>query len=114
MVEPIGFTVPRKATQFQEDIFPPTNSSSPALSAAEWASGKTKTLAKVSLKDGYTPPARAAFEAPEQEAVPAEEQPPKSEKELLAAWHAHKAEIKALKSRLATYEIKLRGLGETV
>lgn len=115
LVEVIGFTVPRKSTMFQEDIFPPTKEDVPVLTADEWAAGKNKNPNKISLKNGYTPPTRAAFEAPEgAAAIPQEDLPPKSEKDLLAAWHAHKAEIKALTAKITTYEIKLRGLGENV
>lgn len=39
-VEPISFIVPRRAEEFQEDIFPPAPSGKPALSADEWFSGK--------------------------------------------------------------------------
>lgn len=114
-IERIGFTVPRKATQFQEDIFPPTKLDAPVLSAAEWAAGATKPPKLVSLKDGYQAPARAAFVAPEAAAaVPQDEQPPKGEKDLLKAWHEHQAEIKRLKATISTYEIKLRSLGHSI
>jgi len=40
--EPVSFTVPRKAETFQKDLYPPCISSTPALSAEEWFSGKNK------------------------------------------------------------------------
>jgi len=40
--EPVSFTVPRKAETFQKDLYPPCISSTPALSAEEWFSGKDK------------------------------------------------------------------------
>ncbi|GAA6000216.1 hypothetical protein JCM10207_007910 [Rhodosporidiobolus poonsookiae] len=40
-VEPVSFRVPRKSESFQADLFPPVPSSEPALSAADWFSGKS-------------------------------------------------------------------------
>lgn len=39
-IEPVSFIVPRKSENFQEDIYPDAPSHKPALSAAEWFSGK--------------------------------------------------------------------------
>jgi hypothetical protein len=41
-VEPISFTVPRKAETFQKDLYPPTASTEPALTAEEWIQGLDK------------------------------------------------------------------------
>ena len=38
-VEPLSFIVPRKAENFQSDIFPPATSSEPSLAGHEWLSG---------------------------------------------------------------------------
>jgi coronin-1B/1C/6 len=51
-IEPIAFIVPRKADNFQSDIFPPAPSSEPALSAGEFFSGKTVAPNLVSLENG--------------------------------------------------------------
>lgn len=112
-VEAIGFTVPRKSTQFQEDIFPPTKQDAPVMTAAEWLAGTNRPPVKISLKQGYVAPARAAFVAPEvkQKAADPDEVPPAGEKDLLKAWHKQREEIKALKAKLASAEIKVRGLG---
>jgi len=110
LVEVVSFTVPRKATTFQEDIFPPTRLFESLMSATEWLAGEDREPTKISLKDGYQAPARAAFSttAKVEDAKPAGPEPPKGEKELLKAWHANQAEIKDLKAKLATAEIKLR------
>jgi len=48
-IEPLSFTVPRKSDAFQDDIFPDTNSLTPAHSADEWVSGSVKEPVKTSL-----------------------------------------------------------------
>jgi len=61
LIEVISFTVPRKSELFQEDIFPPTLSDEPALTAEQWASGDDKPPVLMSLKDGYKPNASKDF-----------------------------------------------------
>ncbi|PIL27983.1 hypothetical protein GSI_09927 [Ganoderma sinense ZZ0214-1] len=51
-IEAIAFIVPRKSDSFQSDIFPPALSAEPALSAAEFFSGKSAAPKLVSLEDG--------------------------------------------------------------
>ncbi|KAI0737283.1 microtubule binding protein [Daedaleopsis nitida] len=51
-IEAIAFIVPRKSDSFQSDIYPPAPSAEPALSAAEFFSGKTAPPKLVSLDDG--------------------------------------------------------------
>eukprot|EP00052_Salpingoeca_macrocollata_P030484 m.319729 g.319729 ORF g.319729 m.319729 type:complete len:457 (-) comp23391_c0_seq1:165-1535(-) len=111
-VEPISFIVPRKSTMFQEDIFPPTKRDEPVCTIADWLAGADSTPSKVSLKEGYEPPARAEMEKVEAAtAAPLDvEAPPKGEKELLKAWHSQREEIKQLKAQLASAEIKIRQL----
>jgi len=53
-MEPISFQVPRKSDVFQDDIFPPTFSGEPTLSAKEWESGKNGDVKKISLEFGFT------------------------------------------------------------
>lgn len=52
-IEPISFTVPRRAETFQADIFPPAFGTKPALSAQEWLDGKTATPSKIDLESVY-------------------------------------------------------------
>ncbi|KAK0623266.1 hypothetical protein B0T14DRAFT_170781 [Immersiella caudata] len=78
-IEPISFTVPRRAETFQSDIYPPAIGLKPAMSAKEWLDGKTGVPAKIDLEsiyEGSAPveipadykpavaPARAAAAAP--------------------------------------------------
>ena len=52
-IEPISFTVPRRAETFQADIFPPAIGNKPAMSAEEWLDGKTNVPAKIDLESVY-------------------------------------------------------------
>lgn len=52
-IEPISFTVPRRAETFQADIFPPAVGLRPAVSAKEWLDGKTGLPAKIDLESVY-------------------------------------------------------------
>ncbi|KAG5990966.1 Coronin-like protein crn1 [Claviceps spartinae] len=52
-IEPISFTVPRRAESFQADIFPPASGTTPAVGAQEWLNGKTGIPAKIDLESIY-------------------------------------------------------------
>lgn len=52
-IEPISFTVPRRAEVFQSDIYPPATGLKPAVSGAEWLSGKDGVPAKIDLESVY-------------------------------------------------------------
>ncbi|PTB64371.1 DUF1900-domain-containing protein [Trichoderma citrinoviride] len=52
-IEPISFTVPRRAETFQADIFPPAVGLRPAVSAKEWLEGKTGLPPKIDLESIY-------------------------------------------------------------
>lgn len=52
-IEPISFTVPRRAETFQSDIYPPAIGLKPAMSAKEWLDGKTGVPAKIDLESIY-------------------------------------------------------------
>lgn len=72
-LEPVGFRVPRvKKEFFQDDLFPPTRVTwEPALSAAEWLSGKDKQQRTINLcPAGMTPVSLAPKEAPSKKYVP--------------------------------------------
>ncbi|XP_074595101.1 protein coronin [Brevipalpus obovatus] len=63
-VEVISFTVPRKSDVFQEDIYPDTPASEPALTAEEWMSGVDKDPVLMSLKEGRVQSKKAEIRAP--------------------------------------------------
>lgn len=86
-IEPISFTVPRRAETFQSDIYPPCTGLKSAMSASDWLSGKTALPAKIdleSLYDGdapkevaanYKPPAAAPAPTPAPVAKPVAKEP---------------------------------------
>lgn len=84
-IEPISFVVPRRAETFQEDIYPPTVGTEPAVSSAEWFSGKTGLPPKMSMEDVFEnrePTMIATEQAPKPTPVasaPAPQPAPKSE-----------------------------------
>ncbi|OTB17990.1 hypothetical protein K445DRAFT_266330 [Daldinia sp. EC12] len=87
-IEPISFTVPRRAETFQSDIFPPASGAKPGVSASEWLSGKTGLPPKIdfeSIYEGnapvevpadYQPPAPAPAPAPAAAPKPAPKKEP--------------------------------------
>lgn len=52
-IEPISFVVPRRSEVFQEDIYPPTIGSKPAMSSGDWFGGKNGMPPKISLESVY-------------------------------------------------------------
>lgn len=52
-IEPISFTVPRRAETFQSDIYPACTGSRAAVSSEEWFSGKTALPPKIDLESVY-------------------------------------------------------------
>ncbi|KAI1801624.1 DUF1900-domain-containing protein [Daldinia bambusicola] len=87
-IEPISFTVPRRAETFQSDIFPPASGAKPGVSASEWLSGKTGLPPKIdfeSIYEGnapvevpadYQPPAAAPAPAPAPKPAPKKDPEP--------------------------------------
>jgi hypothetical protein len=53
LVEVISFTVPRKSTLFQDDIFPATKQPVAVLSADEWMAGKNAQPKMLSMRDFF-------------------------------------------------------------
>ncbi|KAH8671872.1 hypothetical protein BGZ60DRAFT_406085 [Tricladium varicosporioides] len=86
-IEPISFTVPRRAEVFQSDIYPPAIGSKPAVTAAEWLSGQDGIPAKIDLEsvyDGnapvevpadYKPPVSAPAPTPAKAPSPVKKEP---------------------------------------
>ncbi|KAI0530310.1 hypothetical protein GGR58DRAFT_493809 [Xylaria digitata] len=52
-IEPISFTVPRRAETFQSDIYPPCVGVKPAVSAEEWVAGKSGVPSKIDFESIY-------------------------------------------------------------
>ena len=67
-LHPLKFIVPRKSDAFQDDIFPPAASATPAHSCAEWFQGSSKAPLTMKLdpksmssNGGPASPKKAAF-----------------------------------------------------
>jgi coronin-1B/1C/6 len=69
-IEPISFTVPRRAEVFQADIYPPATGLKPAVSAKDWLSGKDGVPSKIDLESVYDGSAPVE--------VPSDYKPPKA------------------------------------
>ncbi|KAI0405705.1 hypothetical protein F4802DRAFT_168622 [Xylaria palmicola] len=100
-IEPVSFTVPRRAETFQADIYPPCAGTKPAVTAQEWVAGKSGVPSKIdfeSIYEGNAPvevpsdykppvsapapaPAPAPKKAPEPTPAPAAVRAPPSVKE---------------------------------
>ncbi|CAI9624407.1 unnamed protein product [Staurois parvus] len=52
LIEPVSMIVPRRSESFQEDIYPLTAGTQPALTAHEWLSGINRGPILISLKPG--------------------------------------------------------------
>lgn len=66
-IEPISFVVPRRSETFQDDIYPPTIGTQPAMSSEEWFQGKSALPPKLNMED--------LFDGNEPQMVAAEERP---------------------------------------
>ena len=51
-ITPVSFTVPRKGDQFQEDIFPDSNTNEAQLTSDQWFAGQSKPPAYATMKPG--------------------------------------------------------------
>lgn len=84
-IEPISFTVPRRAETFQADIFPPATGTKPAVSAKQWLDGKTDIPSKIDLEsiyDGSAPKEIASdYKPPPAQATPPPAAKPEPKKE---------------------------------
>jgi coronin-1B/1C/6 len=85
-VEPLSFRVPRKSDVFQDDLFPDAPGAVPALTAEEWASGKTADPVLQSMAPGFVKAAapKADFKPVVQEKKVLSEAELRSENEKLA------------------------------
>ncbi|KAK3510083.1 hypothetical protein QTP70_026813 [Hemibagrus guttatus] len=118
LIEPISMIVPRRSETYQEDIYPMTPGTEPALSADEWLSGINRGPVLMSLKEGYSRPSKLVFKAPVKEKKSVvvngidllENVPPRTENELLRMFFRQQDELRRLKEELAQKDIKIRQL----
>ncbi|CAG8472219.1 6020_t:CDS:2 [Acaulospora colombiana] len=100
-VEPISFVVPRKSEAFQADLFPPTLSDVPALTADEFFGGKNANPNTISLENGFQVKEKKEFVS----SAPKEE-----EKEYQDAYHQLRQENDDLRNQLAQRDVTIRAL----
>ena len=126
LVEPISFKVPRRSDAFQNDLYPDTVGSDPAMTSEEWIGGKECNGPElISLETGFVPPLRRDFTTsatPSQRSsaivsssYPGSRTPsilsaPGNEKEYQDAYHSLRKENDDLKSILVQRDIKIRQL----
>jgi hypothetical protein len=106
-IEPINFCVPRKSDIFQDDLYPPTFSGEPTMSAKEWFGGKNGEQKKISLAPGFVAPktVESNFQAVVVEKKEA------NVKELQEENEKNAKRIAYLEAELAKKDAKIKELG---
>ncbi|XP_067411606.1 coronin-2B isoform X3 [Emydura macquarii macquarii] len=118
LIEPVSMIVPRRSETYQEDIYPMTPGTEPALAPDEWLSGMNRDPILMSLKEGYKQTSKVVFKAPirEKKSVVVngidllENVPPRTENELLRMFFRQQDEIRRLKDELSQKDIRIRQL----
>ncbi|OWK51609.1 Coronin-2B [Lonchura striata] len=118
LIEPISMIVPRRSETYQEDIYPMTPGTEPALTPDEWLSGINRDPILVSLKEGYKKNSKIVFKAPVREKKSVvvngidllENVPPRTENELLRMFFRQQDEIRRMKDELSQKDIQIRQL----
>jgi hypothetical protein len=107
-IEPISFAVPRKSDIFQDDLYPPTFSGQPALTADAWLKGQNGEIKTCELGPNFVAPkqSQAAFKTVEVETAK-----PVSQKELQEENEKLKKRIAFLESEVAKRDAKIQALG---
>jgi len=106
-VEPISFQVPRKSDIFQDDLYPPTFSGEPTLTADEWVKGKNGSPKTCNLSPGFiaAKPKEADFKA-----APAEVKKEKTAVELKEENEKLTKRVAYLEAELAKKDAKIKEL----
>jgi hypothetical protein len=98
-VAPLSFRVPRKSTEFADDIFCPCSSDEPALNADQWLAGDNDVPRTVSLEGGFVQRTQTTTQYVKQEV---EAEP--SGAALLEAYRQQKRRIAELEARVNSLE----------
>lgn len=106
-VEPVSFQVPRKSDIFQDDLYPPTSSNEPALTADKWFGGANSNPKTTSLAPGFVAPNRATEFKPQVQKI---EEGPKNETELRAEWEKAKKRIAFLEAEIVKKDARIKEL----
>mmetsp|Transcript_6062 Transcript_6062/g.8824 ORF Transcript_6062/g.8824 Transcript_6062/m.8824 type:complete len:449 (+) Transcript_6062:54-1400(+) len=105
-VQPMSIRVPRKTTNFQEDIFPDTFHIKPAIEAEAFFGGETAAPLEVSMKPGERPEGSVVIASfkPTYEKKEREKPKEKTEADLL------REENEQLKAKIVELEAKIKEL----
>ncbi|RIA98658.1 hypothetical protein C1645_749469 [Glomus cerebriforme] len=109
-IEPISFVVPRRSDAFQADLFPPTLSGEPALTADEFFEGKNANPKTINLDNEIVIKERKEFVSTAPKEEEKEEKVPKTEKEYQEAYHHLRQENDDLRNQLAQRDVTIRAL----
>lgn len=106
-IEPISFVVPRKSDIFQDDLYPPTFSGEPTLTADQWFSGKNGEPKTTNLTPGFIAPKpkETVFQK-----VEVAQTGPKTEKELRDEYEKLKNRVSYLEAELAKKDARIKEL----
>eukprot|EP01129_Flabellula_baltica_P015479 TRINITY_DN7904_c0_g1_i1.p1 TRINITY_DN7904_c0_g1~~TRINITY_DN7904_c0_g1_i1.p1 ORF type:complete len:450 (+),score=124.86 TRINITY_DN7904_c0_g1_i1:37-1386(+) len=96
---PLKFIVPRRMEGFADDIYPPTASDQPALSADQWIGGETSDPLELDLSQGYTAVAKAVDN--DFEKVEVDDDEPKNLQEYKHAYKELTARVAYLEAEVA-------------
>lgn len=113
-IQPISFIVPKKAQSFQGDIYPDTRASEPALTAEDWASGKTLPPKVISLKSIFDGQEATARDGDSYEPTPSPKKKEADKKPSVVDQikPAPKADLKSVESK-PTPKADLKGAEDT-
>jgi WD40 repeat protein len=104
-IEPISFFVPRKSDIFQDDLYPPTFSGEPTLTARQWFDGKKGDPKTMTLSPGFVAP-----KATESDFKAVEVKKEKSLKELTDENEKQAKRIAFLEAELTKRDAKIKEL----
>jgi len=107
-IEPVNFFVPRKSDIFQDDLYPPTFSGEPTLTAKKWIEGGKGDPKTMVLSPGFVAP--KATESSFSQAPAAEHKKEKSLKELQDENEKQAKRIAYLEAELAKRDAKIKEL----
>ncbi|KAG9341196.1 hypothetical protein JZ751_019635 [Albula glossodonta] len=110
LIEPISMIVPRRSETYQEDIYPMTPGTEPALTASEWLSGINRDPVLMSLKEGYQRPSQLVFKAPVKEKKSVVVNGIDLLENLLRMFFRQQDELRRLKDELTQKDVRIRQL----
>jgi len=120
-IVPLNFTVPRKSTLFQDDIYPDTKSNTPPLTSDEWLGGKDGDPIMINLNPKKNKDLKTKLTPTEFKTTQVKEQPKTSQssnkisdpKTLTEQNEQFRTKIIELEKKSYEYEEEIRELKKT-